>query len=104
MTQHTIYACISWDGEDWDMVIDYEVTSYSPGYAGDFYEPPSGSEYEFKIINISHDLPKGSTSEIVQDGLRNLVEIWFESDFGQEKASQQADDDRYDYDDDYYDD
>lgn len=94
MSLHTIYYCASWDGEDWDMSITYEVTSYTSSYDGDFYEPPHGASYEFKIVHIDHDLPKGSTPEPVADGLRKVVEEWFESSEGREKASEQADNDR----------
>ena len=104
MTLHTIYHSFKWDGDWWDMSITYEVVSHYPGYSGDYYEPPSGPEYEFKIIHIDHDLPKGSTPEPIYPGLMNVVEEWFKSPEGHEKASQQADDDRSEYDADYYDD
>lgn len=94
MSLHTVCHSFEFDGEWWDMCVDFEVTSYWPPYDGDFYEPPHGASYEFKIVHIDHDLPKGSTPEPVADGLRKVVEEWFESSEGHEKASEQADNDR----------
>jgi len=90
---HDVYCTVSWEDEMWDMAVTVEVTSYSPAYRGDFYEPPHGASYEYEIVEIAHDLPKNAAWEPVPQGLREAVENWIESTDGHNKICQQIEDD-----------
>lgn len=61
------------NGEDRDVWIEFEVTNYTPGNAGDYWNPPESSEYEFNFISVEFD-PK---EEPVPEEIRNDIEDWF---------------------------
>ena len=93
---HTIYYCATFEGEQWDMAIEYDVISYSPGAPASWTDPGYPAEYEFEIVSIRHDQPKYEAPMPVADGLRDVVEEWFNSERGYEEASNEADDARMD--------
>jgi hypothetical protein len=61
------------DGELRDLWIEFEVSHYHPGSAGDYYNPPESAEYEFEIVSVEFD-PK---DEAVPENIQQEIEDWF---------------------------
>jgi hypothetical protein len=61
------------NGEDRDLWIEFEVSHYYAGSAGDYYNPPESTEYEFELVSVEFD-PAGDP---VPESIRNDIEDWF---------------------------
>jgi hypothetical protein len=61
------------NGEKRDIWITFEVASYSKGYAGDYYNPPEGPQYEFNMISVEFD----PNEESVPQDIKDQIEEWF---------------------------
>lgn len=98
------------NGENRDVWIEFEVTNYTPGHEGNYWNPPESAEYEFNVVSINFD----PSEEQVPDNIRDEVENWFDT---SAEAYQQAfqvaedyysdsgyDDREYEYDDRFEDD
>ena len=84
------------NGEQYDMWIEFEVTSFRPGTNGDYFNPPEKDEFEFEFVGVEFD-PK---DEPVPEDVRNAIEDWFNtSDEAFNKAYDVAADSYADYDD-----
>ena len=82
-------------GDDgYDVIVDFDVSHYTPGYRGDFYEPPYGPEVEVEFVHAWIDDRRAP--ELTEEELR-AVRAWFESDVGQDNARQVALDNAHDW-------
>ena len=82
-----------------DMIIWFEITSYSPGYAATWDYPAEGPEYEFAVTDIEFDgcaEPDDAPGPLTE-AERATLSAWFEANY--DAACDAAD--RYRPDDDY---
>jgi hypothetical protein len=99
------------NGELRDLWIEFEVSHYYAGSAGDYYNPPESAEYEFELVSVEFD----PVDEPVPDSVRNEIETWFDTsaeaynrayqvaeDYYSESLYDDRDDDYYEYDDDRF--
>ena len=86
------------DGEvmNFDVLVTFVATCTNSGYAGDYYQPPEGPDFELEIEEIEFDLPKGMAQDAVEGGALTDAEkvtltAWFEdnAEYAEEIAVEQ---------------
>ncbi len=61
------------NGVERDIWVEFAISSFYPGFAGDRYSPPEDSSYEFEIVSVNFD----PNDEIMSEEIRSMVEDWF---------------------------
>ena len=98
------------DGEPeaWDVLISFEVESYTPGYPARIYGDPDdcypgeGPEYAFSFLGAAFDPPDADTAPLTEAEIVTL-KAWFAA--NHDRACEEADKntpDAWDYDEDRY--